>query len=71
MAIYRNQPATVARDDGTLVEMVLIENPLIDDVLVTEAKVQAYLTYSKQEAPSDHRVERTIRDFLIRLGVSR
>jgi hypothetical protein len=71
MAVYQNIPATVANVDGTLMEVVLIENPIIDDVLIAEAKVQAYFVYNNQEPASDRRVERTIRDYLIRLGVAR
>lgn len=71
MAIYVNAPAVVTRSDGTTSEVVLIENPLIDDILVTEMKVQAYLTYQNEDPPTGYRVARTLRDFLIRLGVSR
>lgn len=71
MAIYQNKPAVVTRADGTAVEVTLIENPLIDDVLIAEAKVQAYLTYTGSDPEPGRRVDRNLRDFLIRLGVSR
>lgn len=55
---------------GRPVIIKLITNPLIDDVVVTEAKLQASLIENGPFS-EDRRVDRGIRDFLIRLGVER
>ena len=49
----------------------LIQNPLIDDVLITEARLQATDIEEGNSANPDRRVGRDVRDFLIRLGVER
>ena len=50
----------------------LIQNPTIEDILVTEAQLQASNVEQQVTVTSDdHRVDRDIRDFLIRLGVER
>jgi hypothetical protein len=56
--------------DGKPVVVSLIHNPLIDDVLITEAKISAYGIEQKVDL-SDRRVTMDIRDFLIRIGVER
>ncbi len=56
--------------DGKPVIIRLINNPLIDDVVVTEMRVQATAIESGTVDPN-RRVERSIRDFLIRLGVEK
>lgn len=48
----------------------LIENPIIDDVVITEARLEAAILDGVQQ-DNGHRVDRTIRDYLIRLGVER
>lgn len=55
---------------GRPVIVNLITNPLIDDVVVVEARI---LASEIENGPldDDHRVERGVRDFLIRLGVER
>jgi hypothetical protein len=58
--------------DGNPVDVTLIQNPIIDDVLVTEAEIQASAIWSSDSSlVSDRRVSRDIRDYLIRLGVER
>lgn len=49
----------------------LIENPIIDDVLITEARIQAISIYNQDDSADDRIVDRGIRDYLIRLGVER
>ncbi len=56
--------------DGQPVLIKLINNPTIDDVMVTEARVQA-TAVERGAVDPDRRVARDIRDFLIRLGVER
>jgi len=48
----------------------LIDSPTIDDVLVTEAQLQA-ATIEGFPIDPNRRVDRDVRDFLIRLGVDR
>lgn len=57
--------------NGVPLIVSLIQNPLIDDVLVTEARLQATNIEEGNTETSDHRVDRSVRDFLIRLGVER
>lgn len=56
--------------NGRPVVYKVISNPLIDDVVITEAKL---LASEIENGPfsEDRRVERNVRDFLIRLGVER
>lgn len=56
--------------NGRPVIVTLITNPLIDDVVMTEARI---LASEIENGPldDDRRVERGVRDFLIRLGVER
>jgi len=55
--------------EGKPLLVSLIQNPLIDDVLITEARLQATDIEEGNTASTDRRVARDIRDFLIRLGV--
>jgi hypothetical protein len=48
----------------------VISNPIIDDVVITEARLLAYEIENGPLA-DERRVERGVRDFLIRLGVER
>lgn len=48
----------------------LINNPTIDDVLNIEARVYA-ASVGQGNLDTDRRVERDLRDFLIRIGVER
>ena len=57
--------------DGKPLLVSLIQNPLIDDVLITEARLQATNIEERVSSNSDRRVGRDVRDFLIRLGVER
>lgn len=56
--------------NGRPVIVNLITNPLIDDVIVTEARIMAS-EIENGPLDDDRRVERGVRDFLIRLGVER
>lgn len=57
--------------DGKPLLVSLIQNPLIDDVLVTEARLQATDIEEGNVSNTDRRVARDVRDYLIRLGVER
>ena len=56
--------------DGRPVLVNLITNPIIDDVVIAEARI---LASEIENGPFDdtRRVDRGVRDFLIRLGVER
>jgi len=54
--------------EGKPVIIKLINNPTIDDVINTEARVQASSIESGKEL-TDRRVQRSLRDYLIRLGI--
>ncbi len=56
--------------DGQPVIIKLISHPLIDDVVITESRLQAY-NIQNGISDTEHRVDRGMRDFLIRLGVER
>ena len=56
--------------DGRPVLYRVLSNPIIDDVVIAEARLQAFQIENGKKN-EDHRVERGIRDFLIRLGVER
>jgi hypothetical protein len=57
--------------DGRPLVVTYIQNPTIEDVMSTEAKIQA-AAIANQDGSADNRVvDRDIRDFLIRLGVER
>lgn len=56
--------------NGRSYELTLIENPTVDDVVIAEMKVQAQHVAEGSDV-SGRRVDRTIRDFLVRLGVER
>lgn len=49
----------------------LISNPTVDDVVITEARVWAAEFENGPLTAGERRVDRGIRDFLIRLGVER
>lgn len=68
----RNEVETKFVVEGAPLRITLLQNPIIDDVLVSEARVQA--TSVETGDPSlvqERRVGRDLRDFLIRLGVER
>lgn len=56
--------------DGRPVIVTMITNPLIDDVVITEAQITAS-EIENGPLSDDRRVDRGVRDFLIRLGVER
>jgi hypothetical protein len=55
--------------EGKPLLVSLIQNPLIDDVLITEARLQATNIEEGGTPDTNYRVGRDVRDFLIRLGV--
>jgi len=57
-------------DNGSVYNVKLIENPTIDDILVTEAKIYAY-SMATSTVDTTRRVGRDIRNFLINIGVER
>lgn len=69
MADNRQDITTHAAIDGEPYLITLIENPTIDDVVITEAKIQASAIENRDGSADNRRVDRGIRDFLIRLGV--
>jgi hypothetical protein len=66
---FRTNINTQVTMDGPYT-ILLIDNPTIDDVMVVEMKLKAaeYLTNTPQP---DRKVEKDVRDALIRLGVDR
>ena len=56
--------------DGRPMLYSVISNPLIDDVVITEARLAAY-EIENGTLEEGRRVDRGVRDFLIRLGVER
>jgi SRSO17 transposase len=56
--------------NGLMLRATVLEFPTIDDVVVTEAQITAY-GIASQTPQSDRRVDREIRDFLVRFGVAR
>lgn len=64
---------TYAQDlvvDGQVVRATLIEDPNIDDVIATEARVYGYQLFTGTVDP-ERRVDRDVRDILVRFGVVR
>lgn len=66
----RNQITKRYVINGKPVIISLINNPVIDDIVVTEARIQASYVQTGNVDPN-RRVDRDLRDFLIRLGVQR
>jgi hypothetical protein len=67
---FRNEVEQRFIVDGRPVIIKLINNPTIDDVVVTEARVYA-TSIERGNVDPNRRVSRGLRDFLIRLGVER
>ena len=57
--------------DGLPYVVSLISNPTIEDVVVTEMRIQAAAIEGRPALLEDRIVQRDIKDFLIRLGVER
>lgn len=60
---------TQATSDGQVYKVRLIENPTVDDVLNTEAKIYAF-SMATGDIDTTRRVGRDVRNFLIRIGVT-
>jgi hypothetical protein len=56
--------------DGKPVLFSLVQSPTVEDILGSEARVQATMIERGTISP-DRRVSRELRDFLIRLGVEK
>jgi hypothetical protein len=67
---FRNEVEQRFIVDGRPVIIKLINNPTIDDIVVTEARVYA-TSIERGNVDTNRRVSRGLRDFLIRLGVER
>lgn len=67
---FRTDIDTKVAIDGEPYSLVLIDNPTIDDVLVVEMKLKAAEVVNGEPDPT-RRVEREVRDVLLRLGVER
>lgn len=66
----RNEIETKHTVEGRPVIVRLINNPTIDDIINIEARVQAASIENGRDN-SGRRVERALRDYLIRIGVER
>jgi hypothetical protein len=66
----KSQSITEIFYNGEIYEIALIDGPNIDDVLIAEAQVQARMI-STGEKDASRRVDRAMRDYLVRLGVER
>lgn len=72
MIANRNEVVTSLVVDGERLKITLLQSPLIDDIIVTEARVQATSIETKnKDMLQGRRVDRNLRDYLIRLGVER
>lgn len=67
---YRQDVSERVVVNGVPFIVTLISNPTIDDVVVTEARLHA-ATLEGYSVPENRKVEREIKDFLVRLGVDR
>jgi hypothetical protein len=56
--------------NGVPYTVTFIDSPTIDDVVVTESRIYA-AEIMNSSTPMDRRVDRDVRDILIRLGVER
>jgi hypothetical protein len=55
---------------GELSTVRFIESPSMDDLVSAEARLQAD-SMDRSYSLTDHRVDRTLRDYFVRLGVER
>lgn len=67
---FRTNIATKATLDGKPYTVFVVDNPTIDDVVVVEMKLRA-AELMNGVTNEGYRVEKDIRDVLIRLGVER
>jgi hypothetical protein len=67
---FRTNINTKVFVDGRPYTILLIDNPTIDDVMVVEMKLKAAELMTNTPQP-DRKVEKEVRDTLIRLGVDR
>lgn len=66
----RTNLITKANVDGRPYTILLVDNPTIEDVLVIEMKLRA-AELMNQTADDTRKVEKDVRDALIRLGIDR
>lgn len=57
-------------ENGIPLDVSLIESPNIDDVIISEARLQAFSIATGADLAT-HRVDPQIKDLLLRLGVER
>lgn len=67
---FRTDISTKTNIDGRPYTILLVDNPTIEDVLVVEMKLRA-AELMTGEAHPERKVEKDVRDSLIRLGVDR
>lgn len=67
---FRTDIAIKLTADGVPYTMFLVDRPTIEDVMVVEMKLKAAEIMNEESNP-DYRVDRGVRDFLIRMGVER
>lgn len=67
---FRTSVVTKANVDGRPYTVLLIDNPTIEDVMVVEMKLRA-AELMNQSTDETRRVEKDVRDALIRLGIDR
>jgi hypothetical protein len=66
---FRTNVVTRVNSGGNSYSIYLIDNPTIDDVMVVEMRL--YAVEVESGITVDRRVNRDVRDLLIRLGVER
>jgi len=69
MSDVRNELVTKMVVEGRSLTITLIDSIVIDDVVSTEAQVQALSLLNDGVTVSGRRVDRTIRNYLVRIGV--
>lgn len=66
---FRTNALTKVSIDGQRYSVFIVDNPTIDDVMVVE--MQLYAAELANGVSTDRRVDRGVRDLLIKLGVER
>jgi hypothetical protein len=66
----RNELSEKIIVNNSIYTVTVLDHPLIDDVVISEAMIRAEAIVSGNE-DTTRRVDRSIRDFLVRLGVEK
>lgn len=69
MSAVRNELVTKMVVDGRPLTVTLIDSIVIDDVVSTEAQVQALSLQNDGVSVTRRRVDRAVRNYLVRIGV--